>query len=376
MNVQERIGLLVDRCEDFVSLHDTSRSNDFAARRPLKGDFSLVPNQSEYDLYGMIDATFTLFIMNQLTERTTKASRGIWAERLLACQDEDGWFTKRNLRGHSREHATAYAIAALRLLEVQPDEHYLTQLQPLHGIFPILTDRTAFLKWIRHLQFRPTPGDVLAKNLGWHYIWRGSHIGGGVAAAVGMTSDLMSEWWPGLVDTGKWFDEYIDWLNQNVNAKTGYWQRAFWNTVYRKPTLIDMGGAVHFFWIYDQLGVPFQSPEAVIQSTISLQRQSGLYRNHPFCIDLDGNFCVIRSFLQLDVPLQQQHATVVHRSVEQNFSAVLDALSEKPLIEIYDDSHGLPGALAALVEAAKLPNFAYATAVDTWRNPFDTVWWL
>jgi len=368
--MEQRLLALVQHIESFLNQH---QCGDAA---PLSGQFSLYRDAAESDLYGMLDATYKLYTLGRLPQKTDEASREVWAKRILDCQDDQGWFTRRNLRGHPREHATAYAIAALHLLQIESGEDYVSQLTPLVAFLPLLTNHAAFLRWINVLDFRFDPRSILKKNLGWHYIWRGSHVGGGIPAVVGMTQHLFEQWWPGQVDVDQWFAWYFEWLDAHANPRTGYWQRAFWNLVYHKPTLIDMGGAVHFFWIYEALGRPFPYPKAVIESTLALKRTNGLYKDHPFCIDLDGNFCLIRAYLQLPAEQQAQYRERVYRSAEKNFEAIVKALLERPLEEIYPDSHGLPGALAALVECTKLPNFKYADALASWQHPLDKVWWL
>jgi hypothetical protein len=137
-----------------------------------------------------------------------------------------------------------------------------------------------------------------------------------------------------------------------------------------------MGGAVHFFWIYEALGCSFPYPKAVIESTLQLQQPNGLYKDHPFCIDFDANFCLVRSYLQLSEEQKPVYRDQVYGSVMRNFEAIVQVLTEQPLTEIYGDSHGLPGALAALIECAKLPDFEYAEALADWQHPLDKAWWL
>lgn len=364
----EKLNNLSNQIELFLHQHAV-------AKKTLSEGFALYRDQSEYDLYGMIDAIYILHTIGKLSQITGKVSRK-WAELILACQDESGWFTQRNLRGHSREHATAYAIGALRLLSIDSDENYVDQMRPVSSLLPLITNKQQFHHWITHLQFRYLPQDVLRKNVGWHHIWRGSHIGGGIAAIIHMTSHLFDQWQFNQVDADQWFDWYFDWLDSHANLQTGFWQRAFWNLIYRKPTLIDMGGAVHFFWIYEARQRPFPYPEKIIPATISLQKESGLYKNHPFCIDLDGNFCVIRSYLQLTSDKQQKWQTAVYHSAAHNFNSIIGTLLARPFIEIYSNSHDLPGALAALVECAQLPGFSIDLTLQGWQNPFDTVCWL
>lgn len=370
--MKDKFPNLIEKVEHFLCQHyieDTHTS-------PMTGKFSLYQESTSPDLYGMIDAVYVLHTVGLLPERTNCLSRRAWAKYILDCQDEKGWFSKRNLRGHPREHATAYAVGALRLLEIESGEQYVARVNPIEALKPILIDRDTFLHWIKWLDFRKNPWDILNKKLGWHYIWRGSHVGGGVPAIVGMTRNLIEQWWPGQVDLNLWFTWYFEWLDAHVSAKTGYWQRAFWNLFHRRPTLIDMGGAVHFYWIYETMERPFPYPEAVIKSTLKLQKDGGLYKDHPFCIDLDGNFCLIRSYLQLSEERKSVYRDRVYDSVERNFEAIIRTLAETPLEEIYNDSHGLPGALAALVECTKLPDFIYAEVLSDWQHPLDKVWWL
>ena len=340
------------------------------------GDFNLHREQQDPDLYGMIDAVYILYTLGDLAQVTQRTGRRQWADKILACQDDEGWFSRLNHRGHSREHATAYAIGALTLLAVEADEEYLSAVRPLTGMLPLLTDPAAFTKWIEHLNFRGTIHDIRTKNVGWHHIWRSSHIGGGIPAALGMMGEHVDLWWSGRVDLNAWFERYFQWLDDHANPRTGYWQRAFWNKVYRSPTLIDMGGAVHFYWVYAARARPLPYPAKIIDATLTLQKPTGLYRQHPYCIDLDGNFCINRAYLQLDSARQQTYREQVYASATANFEAIVTALTARPTDEIYQDSHGLPGALAALTECAKLPDFPYADLMANWQHPLDNAWWL
>lgn len=343
---------------------------------PFAGNFSLYRDSTEADLYGMVDAVYILYISGMLARLTTQTSRQHWAERILACQDDEGWFSKKNKRGHSAEHATAYALGALKLLAVESDEEYLQQLKPLKFLQPLLTNYNTFLYWIEHLGFEYKLRNIFDKRVGWNHIWRSSHIGGGIPAAIQMTSRLHEEWWSVENTSQQWFGWYFQWLNTHINPSTGFWQRALWNHFYTKPTLIDMGGAVHFFWIYEALGQPLPYPEQIIQSTLTLQKTTGLYKEHPYCIDLDGNFCITRAYLQLPPDRQLIYKAQVYRSLEKNFQAILHSLTQKPFTEIYSDSHGLPGALAALIECKKMPDFPYTPLLEGWQNPFERVCWL
>lgn len=361
---------LTSHIEHFVNQHRLEDKEFFS------GDFSLFQNSLEYDLYGSIDAVYILYTTGILEKKTDQNSRSTWAKKILDCQGKDGWFTKKNLRGHAKEHATAYALSALQLLSIEDEEKYINLVNPIQDIRSFLEDKNQFLKWIKNLDFELKTKSILQKKLGWHHIWRGSHVGGGIAAIIGMTNHLFSNWWDIKNSVEMWYSWYFDWLNDKVNPETGLWQLGVWNKIYKNPTLIDMGGAVHFYWIYEKLGQSFPYPENLIESTLSLQKNSGLYKNHPFCIDLDGNFCVIRAYLQLSDDMKNKFRERVYQSAERSFEGIVNAFLEKPLSEIYKDSHGLPGALAALVECKKLPGFKYAELIRAWEHPLDKTWWL
>jgi hypothetical protein len=372
--MKNRIAVLGKKAIDFLNDFSANKVATGKTAKLISGDFALYPSSVQPDLYGMVDAVYVLSTLGVLAQQTTLETRTLWAERILDCQETTGWFTKRNLRGHSREHATAYAIGALKLLEVNPNENYLEKLRPIPDIMELLSNSNTFLKWLKNLDFSWNVKSIVKKQLGWHYIWRGSHVGGGIPAIAGMTKNLKNYWLPGTVDQR--LEEYFDWLDTHINPITGYWQRAFWNSIYRKPTIIDMGGAVHFLWVYEAFKHPFPYPEAIIASTLKLQKKDGLYKNHPYCIDLDGNFCLIRAYLQLHPERQEIYREDVYRAAERNFEAIVKTLTENPLHEIYRDSHGLPGALVALVECTKLPGFKYSNDLLDWKHPLDKTCWL
>jgi len=369
---KNRITHLKQKVLNFLTRFATKEDNKKFGN--TTGNFGLFTDCDVPDLYGMIDAVYTLYLVQELEKVTDIESRNLWAQKIRSCQDDDGWFTKRNLRGHSKEHATAYAISALRLLEVESPESYVSQIKPLDGIKEIFKSQLNFEEWIDRLGFKITFDDPVG-HAGWHYIWRSSHLGGGITAALGMTRELQKEWWPKM-NTEKWFNWYFNWLDKETNPQTGYWQRAIWNWFVPGPTLIDMAGAVHFYWVYEKYGHPLPYPEKIIESTLKVQKETGLYRDYPMCIDLDGNFCLTRAYNQLPKDKRERYYSQVNEALTKNFNAVLDYLDSQPLEDIYDDSHGLPGALAALAECQEFEGFSRMKEAKLFNNPFNKVWWL
>jgi len=344
---------------------------------PLDGKFCLFKGAHIPDLYGMLDAVYILYTLGELQELTSRDSRSVWADRILACQDDQGWFTLGNKRGHPKEHATAYAIGALRLLEIEADEQYTNQVKPILELRELVTEKKKVWQWLTHMGFRRSLAGIARKNLGWHYVWRGSHVGGGVAAIFCMLKDALHNWWEESISIPTWFDWYFEWLDTHINPKTGYWQRAFWNHYIKKLTVADLGGAAHFYWIYGARGRPFPYPEQTLLSTLQLQRDNGLYKgDKPWCIDLDANYCIIRSYLQLDEEAKTRWHTKVYRAVERNAKAALNVLGSPAFHEAYRNSHELPGALIALIECGKLDDFFGDGELQRWKHPLDQVAWL
>jgi hypothetical protein len=338
----------------------------------FNGDFSLYAKQTEPDLYGMLDSVFILYILNKLKDRTTIDSRKEWAEKIQSCQDSSGKFSLKNFRGHSIEHATAYAIAALILLQQEKTEDYLKNLKPLNFLIPILTSEKTFYKWIKHLGCYSIK-DIKHKELGWNYIWRGSHVGGGIAATIAMTSYLFSKWWPEII-TNNWFKKYFSFLNSHNNKNTGLWQQAFYNIIFKKPTIIDIGGASHFWWIYEKQNNNIPNPEAAIKSIIKLQKTNGLYKNHPFCIDFDAINGLLTAYESLDQ--QDKYKDIISNSILKSLKGITNYLTNNNFFSFYNNLHGLPGALAAIAESNRATDLGLISKYCNWNRPFNKVWWL
>jgi len=98
-----------------------------------------------------------------------------------------------------------------------------------------------------------------------------------------------------------------------------------------------------------------------------------LYKNHPFCIDFDANFCLLRSYSQLNPKSKTKYFKIVQGSIKKNIDAIEYYFHHTQPSKWYDDTHGLPGALAALVESN---NIISDSKYKSWKNPFNKVWWL
>jgi len=357
---------LLSNIMDFIRDFSIDKDENY-----LSGNFSLLRSQPSRDLYGMIDVIYILSIIDELQNLTNKESRSIWANRILQCQDQEGWFTKNNYRGHVKEHATAYAVGGLKLLEITDNENYLESIAPINGIRTYFNHNN-FIHLMKYQGMKLSLKNF-KKYLGWNYIWNASHISGGIAAIIGQTQELMGNWWDSGINAQEWLDNYCEFLTNYINNDTGLWQRAAWNVLIRKPTTIDLGGAAHFYWIYEKHKCSYPNPENLIDSILYLQKESGLYKDHPLCIDFDANFCLLRSFNQLNDELKKQYKGELRKSINNNVSAIENYLFNIPPSRWYDNIHSLPGALAAIVESYEIID---SSKYKKWNNPFDKVWWL
>ncbi|MFA6450892.1 MAG: hypothetical protein WCX65_15565 [bacterium] len=276
------------------------------------GSYSYLPGRNKPDLYGACDMVYTLYTLDSLN--LTVEERQSWVTLIQNFQDpKTGWFGG-NVTMHPKEHATAYAVGALKLLGAKPK-------------FPL-----AFMKKFNS----PEKIEKMLENIPWGMIWTGSHIGAGIPSAALNTDEI---------DT-KLMDIYFDWLNREADPETGFWIRG--DALNKKPAKDEMGGAFHFYFIYAYLKRPLPYPEKIIDATIALQHENGLWDSDvPYCIDLDGVYNLIQAYKQTD----EYRKKDVEAAVEKALAAIVSRLNNADFVmKSYTDSHKLPGAVAALAE--------------------------
>ena len=322
----------------------------------LRGRFSYQPGGA-YDLYGSCDVVYLLWTIGELEPRTTAAGRAEWAGLIQSFQDPStGWFDRGNETPHFKEHATAYATGALALLGARPR-------YPFRWAEKITASRKSTERWLG--------------GIWWDVVWVGSHQGGGVAAALAMSDSAPEEW----------FDWYFDWLDHEVNPVTGLWQRAFYNRVITRPNKNDLGGAAHFWWIYEYRHRPLPFPERVIDTCLKLQLESGLWDrkprkgDFPYCINLDAINGLAASSRQLRSAGQGYRTPDILAALEKYLRRTNQVLtSPGALARLYTNSHDLPGALIGVAEADQfMKAVAGQGRIQTraeWRSVLGTICWL
>ncbi len=333
--------------------HDPAFSYD---PRDLKGRFSYQEGGS-YDLYGSCDMVYLLWTTGELSERTTKSGREQWARIIRDYQDpETGWWTHGNETLHFKEHATAYATGALQLLGYEP----------LHPF-----------RWKEEMTGSPEALDKWLSGIWWDVVWVGSHQGGGVAASLAMTGEASDQW----------FEWYLDWLDNEVNPRTGLWQRAFYNSFYKKPMKNDLGGAAHFWWVYQERGRPIPCPEKVIDTVLGLQRDNGLWEKYkiketyPTCINCDAINGINAAHARLLEAGREYRTGDIVRSYDRFMRSCQDILNSPDSLErLYKNSHDLPGAFIGIAEADRFMRYYFGkSSLDTrheWRSVLTEICWL
>jgi hypothetical protein len=339
--------------------------------KPFDGNFSSIPVSSDSDLFGAIDFVYSFYICGILEEVTSKKSRNVWADRIMAYQGEEGWFNSSDFQKHSVYHSTAYALGALKILGFTDGKDYFSRLSLFSGLMKANTnigyDRTHFnLNLIEKLHF-----------------WRGSHKAGGIAAIVGQISEVpgLTEKLLGITAPRNWLEFWAKHYFDKLDSRTGLWllvpypiDLAF-GLIYRlkhSPGIGKIGGAAHLYWIFTKMGLRYPSPEQLSMYTLNQNLNGGLYEKYPYCLDFDGNFLLGRSYSFLDKKEKEIRKRILV-SLEKNKNAVIDYLINRKPDDWYLSSHPLPGALAAVAEADLIIE---DRDNRTWKDVFELVWWL
>lgn len=318
------------------------------------GSFRLRPEGGDWDLYGLIDMLLGAVTLAPSHAVIGRIDAGAWAERILSCLDAEGLATRRNPTLNVPEHATAYAYSGLLLLR----ELGARVAPPPFRYFRSPTfSRDEFAAWFKRMGLRCPrwyPGEGLrgsirrsARRLGWYRFWSGAHVGGGVMATLVMRHQLTDpEGRLPRVESFPALAAFFDLADHALEARTGLWRPWPKRLLLGRPDRGDVGGAAHFLWLYDRLGVRHPHAEALLASALGLQRRGGLFSEEPGCLDLD--FLHLLSYTaRLGV---RRDLREVDGAMLRNGVAVLGHLLAPGGLADYDESHRLPGALCAVAQ--------------------------
>ncbi|TXT59923.1 MAG: hypothetical protein BAJALOKI2v1_150012 [Promethearchaeota archaeon] len=315
--------------------------------------FSVKVNNPYPSLYGISDTVFNLNITNSLKSYFShhpQENMESWVKEIQSYQNpKTGWFKdgRINFGLHFKEHSTAFAISALKLLDAKPK-------YPLKVIKKLNTEEKVH-KWLKR-----TP------EWGLLY-WPGSHRGGGIGAIL---ATLGPENYPHR-DFFKW---YFNWLDKKADPNVGFWRIGWIHKILKdRLTLNELGGAVHYYWIYEYMNRPIPYPEKVIDSTLSLQNNLGTWdKEVSYCIDLDALFCLIRCFKQTERYKDKE----IKNSILKYLNYVDKTINKKNfLFSHYTDTHKLTGCVCAIAEIYNFMPELFESS-NEWIQTLDITPWI
>lgn len=195
------------------------------------------------DLYASCDIAEIRAIMGEPLRELDEYKRLEWIAHINSFLDrdaKDGSYG--DTFGHSRLHANGMVIGALGVLGGK---------QPL----PVrLYDAFASADRV---------GDWL-ERIDWVNQWRASHLFWGGMHIFSFSKRC----------TPEWLNAVFDWLDRNLDERTGWWRRDVPHGDRHQP----LGGSVHIVPIYQHHGRVFPYPERVIDSVLALQLGSGAWQ--------------------------------------------------------------------------------------------------
>lgn len=292
--------------------------------------FSVEHDQERMSLYGLCDMVFNLTIPNEIENYINThddLERKDWISNIQSYQSETtGWFKEGifNYGFHFKEHSTAFAVSALNLLGAKPK-------YPLK-IRESLNSEGKVYHWLKKI---PEWGLLF---------WPGSHRGGGIGATF---ATLGKENYP----HEDFFNWYFKWLDSKADPEVGFWRIGWNHKIKRRLTIQELGGSIHYYWIYEFLDHPIPFPEKVIDSTLKLQNKLGLWDNNvSYCIDLDAIFSLVRC-CKLTNGYRKED---IEFAIIKYLDYTIPSLNDKDfLFNRYDNTHRLTGCLEAIAEIYK-----------------------
>jgi hypothetical protein len=186
-----------------------------------------------------------------------------WIHAIQSFQDpHTGWFMEGEEPSHVEWHVTAYAVAALQLLDARPRHTIEAAL--------LLTDPAALRRRLDGLDWTD-----------WVYLE--SHTGAGIGSVFTMLDELL----PVPEDRSRWFDTYFDAVDAHLDPRTGLHGD-------HKPAIGDLdqlGGTFHYAFLYEHHRRSLRFARRRLDSVAGLQQASGLWdAANPWWLTLDGAY--------------------------------------------------------------------------------------
>jgi hypothetical protein len=237
------------------------------------GMYPRQPGQTSPALYGVSDMACTLYTIGAL--HPSAKERAEWADAFELFQNPNtGWFLEKEPKTLSPQHNTAFALAAMQLLDLNP-------------LYPVKADA----------QY----SDIRAylNSLNWHTgVYQESHKGAGIGSIYALVPAL---------GTPKWFGEYFatcDSLFDSYNGLMGL----------GKPKSGDtdqIGGTFHYSFLYEFFNRQMPYPEKRIDTVLGLQRSDGYWLlDNPLWMTLDAIYLMTRTLRYCPHRFEEVRASV------------------------------------------------------------------
>jgi hypothetical protein len=277
------------------------------------GRYASAPGRTVPALYGVADMACSLYTVGELY--ASKADRAQWLDAFELFQNPGtGWFREKEPTKLSPQHNTAFALAAMELLDFAP--RYPVKLGAEYS------NPRAYLN-----------------TLNWRTnVYSDSHLGAGVGSICALVPALHST---------RWFAEYFATCDGLFDNKNGLMGRD-------KPPGGDtdqIGGTFHYSFLYQCFNRQMPYPEKRIDTVLRLQREDGYWSptNHLW-MTLDAIFLMTRTSRYCPHRLEDIRASV-RRILKVLQRDVFSPEGRKKTFASAESVHSLTAAISIAAEA-------------------------
>lgn len=288
------------------------------------GNYVRQPGQTAIELYGISDMACIFYTLGML--RPTDKERAEWAAGFQTFQVAGtGMLVEKANPTHDPLHNTAFALAAMELLDLRP-QHPVT-------MGPQYKDPRAFLG-----------------TLDWKKaVYTESHKGAGIGAIYALVPEL---------GTPAWFREYFAATEELFDPQNGLMGK-------EKPARGDfdqVGGTFHYSFLYNYFNKRMPFPERRIDTVLGLQRPDGHWdTSNKTWLTLDGLYLMTRTLRYAPYRVADVYAAV-RRTMDTLMTQMYSAEARKTA---YGGRLGVHSVTCAISIAAELQQFLGAQEVVT-----------
>lgn len=277
------------------------------------GRYAREPGQTAPALYGVADMACILYTIGAL--HPSAKDRAEWAAAFELFQNPDtGWFREKEPVTLSPQHNTAFALAAMQLLDLSP--RFSVKMDSEYS------DSHSYLN-----------------TLDWRTrVYTDSHKGAGVGSIYALVPALHSP---------KWFAEYFATCDGLFDPQNGLMGR-------EKPASGDIdqiGGSFHYSFLYQYFNRQMPYPEKRIDTVLGLQRSDGYWSpTNTLWMTLDAIFLMTRTLRYCPHRFEDVRASV-RRSLKILQRDVFSPDGRKNTFAKHDSVHSLTAAISIAAEA-------------------------